>query len=179
MNRRLFLLVSFSEASLLPAAWFWTGLCLAPECCFIAIEKNMFLVILFQGALRVINRDQATPTTTMWIQTSRSSKAWVTWVPPNARLHYAELYQGLWEFLRMPPRRESEARAREYLKVLLKYPEYSHLQPDRIRWVRSWLEALPAEEERRKAIGETRYALLTWVCYQPPVVGRGVRMRAG
>ena len=79
----------------------------------------------------------------------------------------------------MPPRRESEARAREYLGVLLQYPEYSHLQPDRIRWVRAWLEALPAEEGRRQAIGETRYALLTWVHYQPPVVGRGVQMRAG
>ena len=116
----------------------------------------------------------------MWIRTSRTSKAWVTWRPTHARLHYAELYRGLWEFLRMPPRRENVERAREYLGILKEY-SYSHLQQDRILWVGAWLEALPAEEGRRKAMGEERYALLAWVCYEPPpaVWSSGGRMRAG
>lgn len=117
----------------------------------------------------------------MWIPTSATSKAWVTWRPPDQRLHYAELYAGVWEFLRMPPRRESEARAREYLGILQEYPNYSRLQRDRIRWVEAWLqEGMEMEERRRRRLGEEKHALLTWVCYEPPPVVWGVeRLRAG
>ena len=116
----------------------------------------------------------------MWIPTSPTSKAWLTWRPRDTNLHYAELYRGLWEFLRMPPRREDEARAREYLRVLMEYPN-SHLQQHRIQWVSAWLAALPAEERRRQRLGETQYALLTWVCYETPVVvwRGGRKARAG
>ena len=88
----------------------------------------------------------------MWVNTSATTKAWVTWRPRERSLHYIDLYRGLWEFVRMPPRREVETRAREYLTALLLCP-YGQLQHDRIRWV-TWLDALPAEEERRLAMGE-------------------------
>lgn len=82
----------------------------------------------------------------------------------------------------MPPRRECEKRAREYLLCLQAYP-YSHLQRDRIRWVEAWLEALPREEMLRRRLGEDKYTLLTWVCYEPPPAvwprGEAARMRAG
>ena len=115
----------------------------------------------------------------MWFPTPTTSKAWVTWRPRQQNLHYAELYRGLWEFLRMPPRRENEARATEYLQILMQYPD-SHLQRDRIQWVSAWLAALPGEERMRGRLGEERYALLTWTCYEsPPVVWGVERMRAG
>ncbi len=115
----------------------------------------------------------------MWFPTSATSKAWVTWRPPNQSLHYNELYRGLWEFLRMPPKRDLEPRAREYLEMLRMYPN-SHLQRDRIRWVSAWLEGLGREDRRRRRLGETQYALLTWVCYEPPPVVWGrERGRAG
>ena len=119
----------------------------------------------------------------MWIPTSPTSKAWITWRPPNqTHLHYDELYRSVWEFLRMPPRRENEARAREYLGILREYPG-SHLQQDRIRWVEAWLRGLDMEERRRRRLGEEKYALLTWVCYEPPPAvargGWGEPLRAG
>ena len=55
----------------------------------------------------------------MWVDTTFPSKAWVSWRPPQTRLHYGELYRSVWEYLRRPPRREFEARAREYLRILL------------------------------------------------------------
>ena len=116
----------------------------------------------------------------MWFQTSPTTKAWVTWRPNNTHLHYADLYRGLWEFVRMPPRREKEARARAYLQTLQEYPGGPQLQRDRIKWVEAWLAALPGEEEmRRVVLGEERYALLSWVCYEPPVIGCSGKLRAG
>ena len=114
----------------------------------------------------------------MWFHTSPTSKAWVTWRPANTRLHYAELYGGLWEFLRMPPRREKEARAKTYLQALQEFPG-PPLQRDRIQWVQAWLAALPGEERRRRVLGEEKYALVCWVCYEPPGIVWGGRLRAG
>ena len=104
----------------------------------------------------------------MWFRTSTTTQAWVTWRPADRSLHYPELYKGVWEFVRMPPRRETEARGREYLDILKQYPN-APLQRDRIRWVTAWLNALPGEEARRVAMGEKRYWLLTTVCYESPV----------
>ena len=115
----------------------------------------------------------------MWIDTSSTTKAWVTWRPPHAYLHRAELYRGLWEYLRMPPSRADEAEARDYLRQLLEYP-YAPLQQDRIQWVRAWLGELPVEEKREKVVGKSTYSLLSVVCYQPPPMVLGVgKLRAG
>ena len=79
----------------------------------------------------------------------------------------------------MPPRQEEEKRARMYLNVLMEFP-HSHLQHDRIRWVSAWLAALPAEDARRRAMGEERYNLLVWTCYESPsVVVVAGKLRAG
>ena len=78
----------------------------------------------------------------------------------------------------MPPRREKEARARTYLQTLQEYPG-PPLQRDRIKWVEAWLAALPGEESYRVGLGEERYALLSWVCYEPPVIGWSGKLRAG
>ena len=104
----------------------------------------------------------------MWLPTSTTTRAWVTWRPPQASLHYGELYRGLWEFVRKPPRREAEPRGREYLATLCEWP-HGRLQCDRIRWVREWLDALPAEEERREIMGEGLFQLMVAVCHEPPV----------
>ena len=114
----------------------------------------------------------------MWINTSPTSKAWVTWRPANTQLHYAALYCALWEFLRMPPQKEKEARATTYLQTLQEYPG-PQLQRDRIQWVEAWLAALPGEERRRKVLGEEKYALLCWVCYEPPEISWNGESRAG
>ena len=118
----------------------------------------------------------------MWFPTSATTKAWVTWRPLQTDLHYAELYRGLWEFVRMPPRRETAERGREYLATLYEWP-HGRLQRDRIRWVTAWLNALPAEEQRREAMGEAAFQLLVAVCHEPPVEEwrrRGVgKLRAG
>jgi hypothetical protein len=115
----------------------------------------------------------------MWIVTAFPSKAWVSWRPPQTKLHYVELYRAIWEYLRMPPARELEARARDYLRVLLDWP-HTELQRDRILWVRAWIDGIPMEEERRKRVGDATYRLLTVVCYQPPGMGAGLaKLRAG
>ena len=114
----------------------------------------------------------------MWVDTSFPSKAWVSWRPPQTRLHYGELYRSVWEYLRRPPRREFEARAREYLRILLQWT-HTDLQRDRILWVRAWIDGIPMEERREKVIGEGPYKLLTVVCYEPHL-GFGVtKFRAG
>jgi hypothetical protein len=147
------------------------------------VDGKAICISRFESVRRRTGKKIKKITPRMWFPTSPTSKAWVTWRPRNARLHYAELYRGLWDFLRMPPRRERAERAERYLKVLLENPG-SHLQQDRIRWVHAWLEALPNEDARRRRLGEARYALLTWVCYEPPPVVVGWRvvrgkMRAG
>lgn len=116
----------------------------------------------------------------MWINTSSTTRAWVTWRPREGSLHYLDLYRGLWEFVRMPPRREVEARAREYLTTLLMWP-HGQLQHDRIRWVSAWLDALPGEDERRLAMGEEHYRMLSLVCYESPTGMRDGcgKLRAG
>jgi hypothetical protein len=118
----------------------------------------------------------------MWLETSETTVAWVSWRPPQTTLHYAELYRGIWEFLRMPPRRELEPRAKEYLRKLHEWP-YGLLQRDRVAWVEAWLAALPMEERRKEVLGGTTYRMLEVVCYEPPPM-RGSwrevgRLRAG
>jgi hypothetical protein len=111
----------------------------------------------------------------MWIQTSTTTLAWVSWRPSQIHLHYNELYRGVWEFLREPPRRDFEARAREYL---LKLKRNTALDRDRVEWVKEWIAQLPVEESRRRVMGEETYALLRVVCYDSP--GRsGGKLRAG
>ena len=117
----------------------------------------------------------------MWVPTSATTKAWITWRPLRVDLRYTELYRGLWEFVRMPPRRETAERGRAYLATLYEWP-HGRLQRDRIRWVTAWLNALPAEEERRELMGEAAFQLLVVVCHEPPVEQwrKGVgRLRAG
>ena len=114
----------------------------------------------------------------MWIPTSLHSVAWVSWRPPQTGLHYADLYRGIWEFLRRPPTRELEPRAREYLRALREWP-YGSLQQDRILWVQMWLRALPCQERLQTAMGDGAYAMLTAVYYEEPPVGVGQRLRAG
>ncbi len=118
----------------------------------------------------------------MWLETSATSIAWVSWRPPQTRLHYTKLYRGLWEFLRMPPKRALEPRAKEYLCSLRKWASFDSLQQDRIAWVEAWLAALPMEERRKDLLGDTTYRMLEIVVYEPPerrMAGDVGRLRAG
>ena len=112
----------------------------------------------------------------MWIHTSATTMAWVSWRPPQTHLHYNELYRGVWEYLREPPRRDFEAKARKYL---LQLRRTTSLERDRIEWVNEWINQLPVEESRRRFMGEETYALLRVVCYESPKSGSGGKLRAG
>ena len=77
----------------------------------------------------------------------RPRTAWVTWRPPQARLHYPELYAGIYEYLRVAPHPGRGGEARGYLAShLLNTPPLDspagRLQRDRIEWVRAWLREL-------------------------------------
>jgi hypothetical protein len=77
----------------------------------------------------------------------RPRTAWVTWRPPQARLHYPELYAGIYEYLRVAPHSGRGQEARVYLASLLLNTPLLHspagsLQRDRIEWVRAWLREL-------------------------------------
>ena len=96
-----------------------------------------------------------------WFQTIASRleprRAWVEWTPPQTHLHYAQLYTGICEYLRLPP---STARARDaerYLADLLACEVPPHapvytLQMHRIEWTRAWLQALWQDDGRRMKI---------------------------
>ena len=78
----------------------------------------------------------------------RAKIAWVTWRPPLARLHYPELYVGIYEYLRVEPTSGRRESAEEYLASLLNNTNgsfdcpFQTLQRDRIEWVRAWLAEL-------------------------------------
>lgn len=68
----------------------------------------------------------------------------VRWSPRGGvGLDYQALYRGLYEFLREPPERSRVSQATRYLRKLeMCYHPSNHLQRDRIRWTRMWLDAV-------------------------------------
>ena len=75
----------------------------------------------------------------------------VTWRPPQARLHYTELYSGIYEYLRQPPSNRFRNHAMEYLRDIRRnldvpFP-YRHMQQDRIAWILEWIRALPDDSD--------------------------------
>ena len=70
-------------------------------------------------------------------------RAHVAWWPRDARLHYAALCCGIYEYLREPPCLTHLGKATEYLAELNQYP-HAPMQRDRILWTREWIRGARA-----------------------------------
>jgi hypothetical protein len=81
----------------------------------------------------------------------------VNWRPPQRFLHYAELYRGIYEFLREPPDQRHVSRVVRYLRALKAcYHSSNTLQWHRILWTQAWLDALedPENSDAETVVGE-------------------------
>jgi hypothetical protein len=93
----------------------------------------------------------------MWVRVQSTivsvRQAWVVWRPPQAYLHYPELYGGIYEYLRLPPSHVHMEGAQAYLTALVRNTiadnnsPTARLQQHRIQWVRAWLQALWLEDD--------------------------------
>lgn len=81
-------------------------------------------------------------------------RAWVEWTPPQAHLHYPQLYTGICEYLRLPPSAARAQDAERYLATLIACEVPRHapvytLHMHRIEWTRAWLQALWQDDGQR------------------------------